>query len=333
MEYRNFGRTGVKVSPLILGTMNFGKPTSRDDSLAIIERAVDAGINVLDTANIYNNGESESIVGQAIKHMRNRAAIILATKVYNAMGKGPNDQGVSRHHIMTACEDSLRRLGVDYIDLYQLHRPSFTVPQDETLRAFDDLIRQGKVRYIGTSTFPAWKLMEALAVSERYGLARYVSDQSPYNLLDRRIETELVPLAKAHDLALITWSPMAGGMLSGKYPVDGSIPTGSRGDNAPRHWRERLSDMGRIVAARLNERAQARGMSAAQFALLWVKDQPGITAPIFGPRTMEQLETALPVMDWKLEAEDASFCDDLVPPGSAVADFFNTSGWMKGRVG
>ena len=332
MVYRQFGRTGVMVSPFVLGTMNFGSPTSRENSLAIIEKAVEAGINVIDTANVYNKGESEAIVGEAIARLKCRDRIFLATKVYNAMGDGPNDRGVSRYHIMQECENSLRRLGVDHIDLYQLHRPSFTVPQDETLRAFDDLIRQGKVRYIGSSTFPAWKLMEALSVSERHGLARFVSEQPPYNLLDRRIENELVPLAEAHGIAIIPWSPLAGGVLSGKYALDGSMPKGSRGETAAPIWKERVSEDGRRIAARLMEYAESRGMTATQLALLWVKDQRGITAPIIGPRSMEQLDAALSVIENSLSAEDAAFCDSLVAPGTAVSNFFNTSGWMKAKV-
>ena len=330
MEYRQFGRTGVLVSPLVLGTMNFGSPTSREDSLAIIEAAVAAGINFIDTANAYNKGESEVIVGEALKRMKNRDRIFLATKVYNPMGEGPNDKGVSRFHIMRECENSLRRLGVDYIDLYQLHRPNFTVPQDETLRAFDDLIRQGKVRYIGSSTFPAWKIMEALSLSERHNLARYVSEQPPYNLLDRRIENELIPFAQAHEIAIISWSPIAGGVLSGKYALDGTAPEGSRKERASPVWKERITDGGRAIAARLKEYAENRGMTATQLALLWTKDQTGITAPIIGPRTMEQLESALSVMEKSLSQEDAAFCDSLVPPGTAAVNFFNNSGWMRG---
>jgi len=312
--------------------MNFGSPTSREDSLAIIEAAVSAGINFIDTANAYNKGESEVIVGDALKRMKNRDRIFLATKVFNPMGDGPNDEGVSRVHIMRECENSLRRLEVDHIDLYQLHRPNFTVPQDETLRAFDDLIRQGKVRYIGSSTFPAWKLMEAISVSERQNLARYVSEQPPYNLLDRRIENELIPFAQAHGIAIISWSPLAGGVLSGKYSMDGNVPADSRRERASPVWKERITDGGRIIAARLKEYAENRGMTATQMALLWAKDQAGITAPIIGPRTMEQLDSALSIMDSTLSPEDAAFCDSLVPPGTAAVNFFNNSGWMKGKA-
>lgn len=330
MEYRQFGRTGVMVSPLVLGTMNFGDPTGTEESLAMMKRAVEAGINFIDTANIYAKGESEKIVGEGLKKMGNRDRIFLATKFYNAMSDDPNDRGVSRFHIMKECENSLRRLKTDRIDLYQAHRPGFTVPQDETLRALDDLVRQGKVLYIGVTTFPAWKLMEALAVSERLGLHRYVSDQSPYNLLDRRVENESLPLAAAQGLAFIPWSPIAGGALTGKYPVDGSSPKGSRGDTGRQIWKERISPGGRAAGVKIAAYAEGRGWDPAGFALAWVKDRPGVTAPITGPRTMAHLETALTAMGKKLTEEDYAFCDTIVPPGTAVANFFNTSGWMKG---
>ena len=333
MEYRPFGRTGVMVSPFCLGTLNFGGPTDEEASFAIITRAVAAGINFIDVANSYNKGESERIVGRALQRMGNRDRIVLATKVFNPMGDGPNDRGVSRLHILRECENSLRRLQVDHVDLYQLHRPSFEVPQDETLRALDDLVRAGKVRYLGTSTFPAWKVMEGLAISERLGLSRTVSEQPPYNLLDRRIENELIPLAKAYGLAIVPWSPMAAGALSGRYPVQGPMPEGSRAARGGRVWVERISRSARQVGEKLAAYAVGRGMSAPQLALLWVKEQPGITAPIVGPRTLEHLEVALSVADKRLDPEDAAFCDNLVPPGSAVADFHNTSRWMKMRVG
>jgi aryl-alcohol dehydrogenase-like predicted oxidoreductase len=310
--------------------MNFGDPTSREDSLAIIERAVAEGINFIDTANTYAKSVGETIVGEALKKLGNRDKIFLATKVYNPTGDGPNDRGLSRYHIMRECENSLRRLGVDHIDLYQLHRPIFTIPLDETLRALDDLVLHGKVRYIGTSTFPAWKLMEGLSISERLGLNRFVSEQPPYNLLDRRVENELLPFAQAHGFAVIPWSPMAGGLLSGKYSVDGPPPAGSRGDSTSPIWKGRFTEAGRAAAAKLADYAKDRGTSAAELALLWVKDRPGVTAPIIGPRTMAHLETALSVLEKTLSAEDAAFCDTLVPPGTAVVNYFNSSGWMKG---
>jgi aryl-alcohol dehydrogenase-like predicted oxidoreductase len=228
MEYRNFGRTGVKVSPLCLGTMNFPEPSGEKESIAMMNRALDGGINFFDTANVYNRGESEKIVGKTLKENGRRDEVFLATKVYGTMGDGPNEGGVSRYHIIKACEDSLRRLQTDHIDLYQLHRPGLDVPQDETLRAFDDLVKSGKVRYIGCSTHPAWMVMEAFSISEKYNLARYVSEQPPYNLLDRRIENELIPLAQKYNLALMPWSPLAGGILAGRYNDPNKFPEGSR---------------------------------------------------------------------------------------------------------
>jgi len=332
MEYRPLGRTGVMVSPLCLGAMNFGDPTGKEESIAILGRALEAGINFIDTANVYNAGESERIVGQALKESGRRDQVVLATKVHGRMGDGPNEQGTSRYHILKACEDSLRRLQTGHIDLYQLHRPSLTVPVDETLRACDDLIRAGKVRYIGCSTYPAWMVMEALAVSERYGLARYISEQPPYNLLDRRVENELIPLCQKYGLAVLPWSPLAGGILAGLYPPDGQVPEGSRATRAGEFFRVRVTHKGREVAAKVGEMAQARGLTTAQLALLWVKDQPGVTSPIIGPRTMAHLEEAIAVMDMTLDDADRLRFDELVHPGNAVADFHNSNDWMKARI-
>ncbi|MBK8797670.1 MAG: aldo/keto reductase [Anaerolineales bacterium] len=331
MNYRPLGRTGVMVSPLCLGAMNFGGPTSEADSVAIINRALDGGINFIDTANVYNAGESERIVGKALQENGRRDQIVLATKVYGKMGDGPNDQGVSRYHIIKACEDSLRRLQTETIDLYQLHRPPMTVPQDETLRAFDDLVRAGKVRYIGCSTFPAWKVMEAIAISEQYKLARYISEQPPYNLLDRRIENELVPLAQQYGMALLPWSPLAGGILAGRYANKAQFPTGSR-ERANEVFRDRITQRGINVAIAVGELAAERGMTSSQLGLLWVMEQPGVTAPIIGPRTMQHLEDALPLLEMRLADDDRPRFDALVHPGTAVADFHNSNEWMKARV-
>jgi aryl-alcohol dehydrogenase-like predicted oxidoreductase len=312
--------------------MNFGGSTNQQDSIAMINRALEAGINFIDTANVYNAGESERIVGQALKENGRRDEVVLATKVHGKMGEGPNDWGVTRYHVIKACEDSLRRLQTDRIDLYQLHRPSLTVPQDETLRAFDDLVRAGKVRYIGASTHPAWMVMEALAISEKYNLARYVSEQPPYNLLDRRIENELIPLCQKHGLAVLPWSPLAGGILAGRYPIGGEVPRDSRAAKGNELFRARITRTGQEVAARLAEMAQERGLTVTQLALLWVKDQPGITSPIIGPRTMAHLEDALPLLEKSLDEVDRPLFDELVHPGNAIADFHNSNPWMKARI-
>jgi aryl-alcohol dehydrogenase-like predicted oxidoreductase len=334
MNYRLFGRTGVLVSPLCLGTMNFGDPTSAEDSKVIIRRALDAGINFIDTADAYQHGESERIVGQTLKETGMREQVFLATKGYSRMGEGPNEGGASRYYLIKACEASLRRLQTDHIDLYQLHRPPpLHIPQDETLRALDDLVRSGKVLYIGSSTFPAWMLMEALAISERWGWARYVSEQPPYNLLERRAENELIPLCQKLGLAVLPWSPLAMGVLTGRYSRPGEYPSGSRGDN----WKSallnsRITHRGIAVGQELAQLAGQRGLTPSQLALLWIKDQPGVTAPILGPRTLEHLEDALPVMDMALDEADKPVFDALVHPGNAVADFYNSNDWMKARI-
>lgn len=333
MEYRLLGRTGVRVSPLCLGTMNFGAGSSEAESRAIIDLALDAGLNFFDTADIYNEGESERIVGRVLAGRRNR--VVLATKVHGRTGPGPNDLGNSRLHVIEACEASLRRLGTDYIDLYQVHRPTPDVPIDETLGALTDLVRAGKVRYIGCSTFPAWMVMEALAVSERGGLARFVSEQPPYNLLDRRIENELVPLALRYNLALLPWAPLAQGVLAGRYAAGSELPGDSRAVRQPGPggiYAQRVTSPGLEVGAAFARLASAHGLTPGQLALLWCKDQPAVTAPIVGPRTPAQLQDVLPVLDLSLNAAQRAACDDLVPPGSVITNFHNTAPWMKTRV-
>jgi aryl-alcohol dehydrogenase-like predicted oxidoreductase len=332
MEYRPLGRTGVMVSPLCLGTMNFGGPTDEAEAIRITARALDAGFNFIDTANVYTGGESERITGKAIRESGRRDDIVLATKVYSPVGKGPNDRGGSRYHIIKACEDSLQRLGTDHIDLYQLHRPDLDVSQDETLRAFDDLIRSGKVRYVGASTHPAWKVMEALALSEKFSLHRYVSEQPPYNLLDRRIENELIPLCLEHNLAVLPWSPVAGGILTGRYQSNDKSPDGSRAALWGKRFATRVTDSGLEVAMEVAKLADERQLSASQLALLWVKDQPAVTSPIYGPRTMAHIEEAIGVLDLSLADEDRPIFDALVPPGNAVADFHDSNNWYKGRL-
>jgi aryl-alcohol dehydrogenase-like predicted oxidoreductase len=332
MDYRLLGRTGVRVSPLCLGTMNFGGVTNEDDSIRIIHAALDAGINFVDTANVYNDGQSEVVVGKALRDRRDK--VVLATKVHFKVGDGPNDEGNSRLHILKACDDSLRRLQTDTIDLYQIHRPNMEIPVDETLGALTDLVRAGKVRYIGCSTHPAWLVMEALATSERLHLARYVSEQPPYNLLDRRIENELIPLALRYQLAIIPWAPLAQGVLAGRYRSDQPFAVDSRAERLKGSiYAERVTARGVEAGTRFAEIADRAGKTPGQLALTWCKDQPGITSPIVGPRTIEQLQELLPVLEMALSDDERSACDEINPPGGALVNFHNTSGWLKTPIG
>ncbi|UCE41709.1 MAG: aldo/keto reductase [Candidatus Aminicenantes bacterium] len=332
MEYRLLGRTGLKVSPLCLGTANFADPTPEEECIAIVNRAVEAGINLIDTGNSYAKGECERVVGKALSLHNNRQKMLLATKVHYPMGPGPNDSRNSRLHILKACEDSLRRLNTDYIDIYQIHRPSPELAVEETLGALTDLVRQGKIRYVGCSTHPAWQVMEALMVSEKYGYVKYILEQSPYNLLDRRIENELVPLCKAYGLGILAWAPMAMGVLLGRYSSAKDYPVDSRAALRGGIYAERVTQKGVEVGDRFVRLAKEIGISPAKLSILWVKGQDGITAPLIGPRSVQQLKELLPVLEMKLDEEVREACDELVPPGSAAANFFNSAEWMKMKI-
>jgi aryl-alcohol dehydrogenase-like predicted oxidoreductase len=336
MDYRTLGRTGVKVSALAMGTDNFSDtpnnmaPTPADEAARILNRAIDEGINLFDSGDVY---ESEGIVGRTLKENGLREHVLIATKVdHNKRGLHANDHGHSRLNIIRACETSLRNLQTDYIDLYQLHRWSPEIPWEEQLAALDDLVRQGKVRYVGTSTHPAWAVMESIMVSELKGTVRFISEQPPYNLLDRRIENELVPLCQKHGLGVITWAPMAHGVLAGRYSDAASLPEGSRGALRGSFYADRITPRGVEVGRKFASLAEQAGLTAAQLAVLWVKDQPGITAPLIGVRSMAQFEPLLAVKDMSLDEGLRAACDELVPPGSAVANFHNTADWMKMQV-
>ncbi|QDU70582.1 aldo/keto reductase [Mucisphaera calidilacus] len=341
MEYRYLGRTGIRVSPLTLGCMMFGHRTEPEASYAIIDRAIEAGINFLDTANVYSTGRSEVVVGEALKRNGHRDFVVLASKCHGNMHKtdapegfsatslqarlNPNGWGNSRRQIMEQCEASLRRLQTDYLDLYQIHRPHPECAIDETLRALDDLVRSGKVRYIGCSTFAAYQLVESLWASERHGLNRFVTEQPPYHILDRRIENELLPACETYGLGVIPWSPLAGGFLTGKYRR-GEVPGDSRfGRGHPRDGILEV-DAAYDVVEGVQKLADARGCTLSQFALAWCRDRPGVTSPIIGPRTMEQLEDNLAAMSVSLTDDDLAGVDALVPPGEHVVPFYR-AGW------
>ena len=324
MELRPLGRTGVKVSNLCLGCMMFGGKTNAADSYAIIDKAIDAGINFLDTANVYSRGKSEEVTGEALKRNGKRQNIVLATKVHGQMGDDPNQYGNNRRHIIESCEASLRRLQTDYIDLYQIHRPQPDIPIDETLRAMDDLIRSGKVRYIGTSTFAAWQVVESLWVSKELGLNRFICEQPPYHILDRRIERELIPMAMTYGMAVIPWSPLAGGMLTGKYHRGEEPPEDSRwaSYNANPQQRRRWNDQIFDALDGLEPIIEAKGVSMSQFALAWAAAQPGVTSPIIGPRTMEQLEDNLKAFEVTITDEDNKAVNRVVRPGTHVSPYY-----------
>lgn len=332
MQYRMLGRSGINISSIALGTDNFVNPTPKKEVAQIIDVALDAGINLIDSSDSYAGGECESVIGRVLDKSKRRDDVIISTKVHYPTGPGPNEHGNSRLHLIRACEDSLRRLKTDHIDLYQLHRPSPHIPIDETLGALTDLVRQGKVRYIGCSTHPAWQVMEALLVSEFKGYAKFVSEQPPYNLLDRRIENELVPMALAHGVGIISWSPMAMGILAGRYADADHPPAESRAALRGGIYADRVTTRGIRVGDQFVKLAKEHGISAPRLAVLWAKDQPGITAPLIGPRTVEQLQHLVPVCEMSLSDELRDACDELVPAGTAVANFHNSAPWMKMNI-
>lgn len=298
--------------------------------MCIVDHALEQGVNFLDTANVYNRGVSEEIVGKALKRNGKRAHIVLATKVH---GRMDDDDilaaGSNRRHIIEQCDASLKRLGTDYIDLYQIHRPRSDTAIDETLRALDDLIRAGKVRYIGTSTFPAWEVMESLWVSRELGLNRFVSEQPPYHLLDRSIEREFVPLAQAYGIAIIPWSPLARGFLSGKYKRGEEIPGDSRvardmkGPFAER-TQQHFSDLAYELLDQAEALAQEKGCTVSQLALAWCMNQPGITSPIIGPRTMDHLKDNLGALDVTLTEADHARLDAIAEPEQAIVPYYSS---------
>lgn len=329
MEYRYLGRTGIRVSPLCLGCMTFGGKTLSNDAADMIDRALDAGINFLDTANVYVGGKSEKATGKALKRNGKRDRIVLATKCHGNMHKDepldPNRWGNSRRQIIEQCDASLKRLKTDWIDLYQIHRPHVDCPIDETLRAMDDLVRSGKVRYIGCSTYAAWQVVESLWASDRHHLNRFVTEQPPYNLLDRRIERELVPVAQTYGMALIPWSPLAGGFLTGKYQrnqpaSDGRYAEGQ--DRSPRAEEMLANQRAHDVVDKLRELSAAKGCSVSQLALAWCMHQPAITSPIIGPRTMDQLNDNLATLNVEVTDEDRKVIDEVSPPGRAVYTYY-----------
>jgi aryl-alcohol dehydrogenase-like predicted oxidoreductase len=317
MRYRQLGHTGVEVSNLCLGTMMFGAWGNPDheDSIRIIHAALDAGVNFVDTADVYARGESEEIVGKALRGRRDD--IVLATKVHGAMGDDRNQRGNSRRWIVREVEDSLRRLGTDWIDLYQIHRPEPDIAIDETLGALTDLVRAGKVRYIGSSTFPAHAIVAAQWTAQRRGRERFVCEQPPYSMLVRGIEADVLPVCRAHGMGVISWSPLAGGWLSGRYRKGVDAPQSTRSERLPQRFDLTLpANQAKLDAAEaLAGVAEEARLSLIHLALGFVLSHPAITAAIIGPRTMEQLESQLGAADIDLPADVLDQIDAIVPPG------------------
>ena len=305
MEYRRLGETGLMVSELCLGCMTFGREADEEDSKKLVARFLEAGGNFIDTADVYTRGVSEEITGRAIKSVRDD--VVLATKVRFPMGEGPNDVGLSRKHVNQGCEDSLRRLGTDYIDLYQVHCWDAATPLEETLDALTDLVHAGKVRYIGVSNFTAWQIVKSVGLSDSLGLERFVCLQPQYSLIERNIEYEILPACEEEGLGVIPWSPLGGGFLSGKYRRDQRPPEDSRIAGAQEaqeeHWDRRATERNWNVLDVVGEIGESTGKSYAQISLNWLLRQPAVTAPIIGARTLEQLDDNLGAAGWKLDED------------------------------
>lgn len=301
MEYRRVGRTGLKVSEICLGTMTFGHGTDKDEAKRIMDLSRDAGVNFFDTANGYSNGESERILGEIVKEYRQE--IVIATKVFNPMGTGPNDSGMSRAHIMQAAEASLKRLQTDYLDIYYIHHVDTQTPLEEMLRAFDDLVHQGKVRYIACSNYEAWRIMEALWISETKNLARFECYQPQYSLVVRDIEEEIIPVCQLKGVGVVVWSPLAGGFLTGKYQPGQSKVTGSRSEEGWAYPSRYFAPNADEILVTLLEVADEIGRSPAQVATRWTIEQPAITSAIIGARTLAQADDNLRATGWEMPTE------------------------------
>ncbi len=323
MEYRQLGRSGVRVSKLCLGTMNFGGSTDEPEAHRIIDTAIDGGINFIDTADVYGRGISEEFTGRALVANGRRDDVVLATKAVARMGEGENDHGASRFHLVRAVEDSLRRLQTDRIDLFYLHITDITTPIEEIVDTLNTLVAQGKILYAGTSKWPVPLLMELLWKADIAGGPQIVAEQPPFNLTDRRAEMELVWTCMRYGIAIVPFGPLAGGVLSGVYRKGQPIPEGHKfREIGGRDGHERLTEKTLELVEQLIPLAEARGVSLAEFALAWNAAQPGITSPITGPRTVGHVESALRAAEIELTAEELAAVDEIIPPGTAVTRYF-----------
>ncbi|WP_458118692.1 aldo/keto reductase [Paenibacillus sp. Z6-24] len=326
MDYVYMGRSGLQVSRLCLGTMTYGDwDMDEQSSLSILDRILDSGINFLDTADTYGKGTSEEIIGKALKGRRDQ--FIVATKFKVRTAEGPNGEGASRYRIMRQVEASLKRLGTDYIDLYQIHRPDPHTPIDETLRALNDLVAQGKVRYIGCSNFEAWRMVESLWTSEKMNLERFVTNQLSYSLLNRYSEQEILPAAERHGLAIMAYSPLAGGWLSGKYRKNQPLPAGSRGEQMDLSTPTNQHKLD--IVEQLTVLAEARGVSLSQFSLAWLLRRPDVI-PIVGIRNEQQLTDNLGALEIRLSEEEIQRIDEIIP--SPYQDFSRDGSFTISKI-
>ena len=330
MRYQQLGGSGVRVSELCLGTMNFGDRADEETSIDIVNEALAQGINFIDVADVYGQGAAEEIVGKALARNGRREEVVLATKAVARMGPGPNDFGASRYYLRRACEASLRRLQTDRIDLFYLHIVDLTTPLEETLGILEDLVRQGKVLYIGTSKWPVSLIMEGLGVSARGGFPRFIVEQPPYNLLDRSPENELIWACQRNGMGIVSFSPLANGILSGKYRQGEPNPPGSRLEQAGPDDR-RLTPAAFAAVEKLGVLAAEKGVSLPELAHAWLLQRPGLTAPVIGPRTVEQVGAAVRACQVELTEEELAQIDAIVPPGGAASDFYDRNVHLRIR--
>jgi aryl-alcohol dehydrogenase-like predicted oxidoreductase len=334
MKTARIGRSGLSVSRLCLGSMYFGGVTPPEDATRLMGAALDAGISFFDSSNMYNSGRAESAVGAGLAELKARERIVLATKVFYPMGEGLNERGAGRRHIIQELDNQLKRLQTDWIDLYYLHRPDFDTPMEETTEVMDNLVRSGKIRYWGTSTFPSWRTAEAWWRAERRGWVHPICEQAPYNLLDRRLENERVSFLREYGMGLMTWSSLGGGLLSGKYDTSAvdKPPPGTRLADQQERYKPRLGNSALGKAQEVAGLAREAGIEPIHLAIAWLLHQPVVTATVIGPRTPEQLKSYLEASEITLDADLLAAIDTVVPPGSAFADFHDTTGWFVGPV-
>ncbi len=332
MDYRQLGRSGIRVSPICLGTMMFGGRTDEPESRRIIDTARDQGVNFIDTADVYNDGRSEQIVGRAIAADRDRW--VLATKVANRMGEDPNRAGLSRRWVMRAVEDSLARLGTDYLDIYYLHKEDHATPLAETLGAVADLIRQGKIRYFGVSNYRAWRIAEIVNICKGLSIDPPAVCQPYYNAMNRMPEVEILPACGHYGIGVAPYSPLARGVLTGKYLPDQAPPDGTRaGARDARMMQSEWRQESLLIAQQLKAHAEARGITPGQFAVAWVLNNRLVTAPVAGPRTLDQWRDYVAALDYRFSAEDEALVDSLVTVGHPSTPGYNDPAYpIEGRV-